>query len=65
MSLITDHEYLAFDEQLELECPPRAPTASATPIDDHDQDEEIVAHNVMLTIDNVIDQLKDMRKLCR
>ena len=53
-------EYLAFDDQLEQECPPRALTASATPIDDHDQDEEIVENNVQLTIDNAINQLKHM-----
>ena len=58
-------EYLAFDDQLEIECPPRAPTASATPTDDHDQDDEIVENSVQshVTIDNAIDQLKDMQKL--
>ena len=58
-------EYLAFDDQLKTECCPRTPTASATPTDDHDQDEEIVENSVQshVTIDNAIDQLEDMRKL--
>ena len=56
-------EYLAYDDKLESECPSRTPTASATPTDDHDQDEGIVENTVHITIDNAIDQLREMRKL--
>ena len=54
---------MAHNDKPESECPSRAPTASATPTDDHDQDEEIVENTVHITIDNAIDQLREMRKL--
>ena len=54
------HEYLAYDKKLEIEAPPRAPTAMLTPADDdhdHDQDEELVENMPQITVDNAIDQL--------
>ena len=58
-------EYLAFDDQLDIECSPRAPTASTTPIEDDDEAEEIVENisTMPVTIDTATDHLKAMQKL--
>ena len=58
-------ECLAFDDQLEIETPPRAPTAMSTEHVETDQDDvevdKVQPNN--LTIDSAINQLHEMQKL--